>query len=80
MAIKAQSPEIRVEVMSLGGEVKTVLLNGSHTVADALNAAGLPENSEVRCNGEVYSGNDEVENGDSLMVLAGEKPKGGSYA
>ena len=80
---KHNTPEavetFKVELMTLGGEVKTVLLNGDHTVAAALSAAGMDPNAEVRCNGEVYKGDDEVESGDSLFVLAAEKPKGGAF-
>ena len=67
-----------VDLLTLGGEVKKVLLNGDHTVAAALAAAGMDPDAEVRCNGEKYQGDDEVESGDSLFVMAGEKPKGGS--
>lgn len=76
----AEDPEegIRVELMTLGGEIKSVLLNGAHTVADALRAAGFPENSEVRIKGEIYKGDDELEDGDKAMVLAGAKVKGGN--
>jgi len=74
-----ENPEdgIRVELMTLGGEIKSVLLNGDHTVRAALIAGGFNPNSEVRVSGNVYKGDDEFDNGDKAMVLAGEKVKGG---
>ena len=67
---------LSVSIGSLGGIVSTVLLAEGACVADALAAANFPANSEVRCNGEVYSGSDLLDDGDSLMVLAGTKVAG----
>ncbi len=68
---------VEVKIGSLGGELKTVALEAGATVADALAAAGLPSDAEVRCNGETYSASDTVDDGDSMIVLGGQKVKGG---
>lgn len=68
---------IHVEVAAFGGRVNEVLLQEGATVADALGAAGFPTDSEVKCNGETYAPTDLVEEGDSLIVVAANKPKGG---
>lgn len=74
------TPEIfTVKIITIGGIVKEVALNGEHTVYAALEAAGMDSSAEVRCNNEVYKGEDLVDNGDQLFVMAGEKPKGGSF-
>jgi sulfur carrier protein ThiS len=75
--VAAAEETLTVSVGSIGGTVKQVLLNTGATVSDALAAAGFPSDSEVRCNGEVYQGADILEAGDSLIVLAGQKVKGG---
>jgi hypothetical protein len=79
-SVTPETPEdgVRVELMTLGGEIKSVLLNGDHTVRAALIAGGFNPTSEVRVNGNTFKGDDEFENGDKAMVLAGEKVKGGS--
>lgn len=41
--------------------MQTVLLEQGATVEDALAAAGLPTDSEARCNGDTYTASDEVE-------------------
>ena len=67
---------IKVEIGSIGGTLKQVLLQPGASVADALAAAGFPTDSEVRCSGDVYTGGDTLEDGDTLIVLAGAKVKG----
>ena len=81
MAKSVQDQEqdtIRVSIMTIGGEIKSVLLNGDRTVAAALRAGGFPENAEVRVAGNTYKGDDELEDGDEATVLAGAKVKGGN--
>lgn len=73
------NPEtITVHVGSIGGIVKSVILNGDRSVSAALAAAGFPADSEVRVGGENFKGEDLLEEGDTAIVLAGEKVKGGS--
>lgn len=69
--------EIEVKVARTGGEVKTVLLNGDRTVADALDAASISydENSRIRVNGEEVDLDDVLKDGERV-VLSG-KIKGG---
>lgn len=74
---EAVEGELVIKIGSLGGEMKELALEAGSTVSDALSAAGFPEDSEVRCSGEVYTGTDSLEDGDRLIVLAGEKIKGG---
>lgn len=66
---------VKVEVLVLGGEVKTVFLGEESTVEDALEAAGVSTSSTVKCRGEVVELNDFVDNGDKLVVT--NKVKGG---
>lgn len=68
--------EIIVSIGTLGGTLRTVVLNQEATVADALSVAGLDAGSEVRCNGEVYRGDDKVDQGDTLIVISGAKVQG----
>ena len=67
---------IRVEIGAIGSEMKTIVLNGDRTVEAVLIAAGYPSDLEVRVNGENYSGQDLVSEGDSMIVVNQEKPKG----
>lgn len=79
MAIKATNPVIEpitVQVGAIGSEVKSILLNGSRTVADALMAADYNSNCEVRVKGEALNGTDILEDGDVLIVINDEKPVG----
>lgn len=73
----ATEGELVIKIGTLGGEMKELALEAGATVSDALEAAGYPSDSEVRCRGEVYKGADVLEEGDRLIVLAGEKIKGG---
>jgi hypothetical protein len=67
---------ISVEIGTVGGSIHKVLLSEGATVADALLASNYPEDSEVRCSGEVYAGTDLVEDGDTLIILGASKPSG----
>jgi hypothetical protein len=64
-ATPVEDNSISVEIGSIGA-----------TVADALSAANYPTDSEVRCSGDVYSAGDVLDDGDTLIVLAGAKVKG----
>ena len=69
---------IKVELCTIGGEAKTVTLNGDRTVKAALLAGGFNGNEEVRVGGENYLPTDTVEDKDSMIVVNQEKPKGAS--
>ncbi len=69
---------IKVEVSKLGEETKTVSLNAGSTVADALTAAGYPDNSSAKVDGQSVDPKDVVEDGDEIFV--GAAVKGGVIA
>ena len=71
---------IRVTVGAIGSEEKAVILNGDRTVDAALSAAGFSTGLEVRIAGENYTGSDNVEDGDALIVINEEKVKGAVIA
>lgn len=71
------SETISVELGTVGGEMRKYILPRGATVSEALEKASFPSDSEVRINGEVFSGSDELSDGDSGIVLAQEKVKGG---
>ena len=75
-ATPSETSTIRVNLGTIGGTVKTVLLAPDATVRDALAAGEYPTDSEVRCNGSVYQGDDQLDDEDTLIVLAGAKVKG----
>jgi sulfur carrier protein ThiS len=66
---------IEVKVAVLGGEVKVIDLPEGSTVRQALEAAGRNPDSRVKVNGEEYSGDDVVEDGDKLYIV--DSVKGG---
>lgn len=72
MVKKRKADQIRVEICVLGGEVKTVLLNGGATVQDGLNSAGVT-GDRVKCEGEELNLTDIVEDGDQLIVTSAVK-------
>jgi len=72
----SQADAISVEIGTVGGSIKKVLVPVGATVAEALEAADYPANAEVRCSGEVYAGDDVLDDGDVLIVLGSSKPSG----
>jgi hypothetical protein len=80
MPIRKEATEestIRVEIGTLGGEMRSFVVPRGTTVTDLLEKAGYPTDSEVRCNGETYNDGDELVDRDSLIVVAGAKVRGG---
>lgn len=75
---KSDPKTIEIEVLPIGNEKKTFTLEEGAIVEDAIEAYGLDtEQAEVRCNGEMLEMDDEVNDGDRLIVLTSGKVKGG---
>lgn len=72
---KDEAGTISVEVCVLGSEIKTVCLEEGATVEMAVTAAGFDTSRTVKCSGEVVALEDQVEDGDRLIIT--DKVKGG---
>jgi len=66
---------ITVEIGTVGGVLQKVVLNGDRTIGRVKEIAGYPANSEVRVNNEPFNNEDEVEDGETLLVVAREEDK-----
>jgi len=61
---------ITVRVGRLPGKITEIALNGGRAVADALTAAELdPAGYEVRVNGSPADAGDELEDGDTVLLV-----------
>lgn len=61
---------ITVKVGKLPGRIEEISLNGDRTVQAALDAAGLSaEDLEIRVNGDSADYNDEVDDGDHILLV-----------
>ena len=59
-----------VRVGKMPGTIVNVALNGNHTVADALRAAGLdPAGFQIHVNGDSSNLTDELGEGDTVLLL-----------
>lgn len=71
MARRKKVEEIVVKVARTGTRLEEVALDGGHTVEDALMAAEITpkETEEVRINGEPAELDDELEDGDRVILV-----------
>ena len=67
---------IEVKIALMGGEVSLVALTAEATVEEALEAAGVDTDRNVKCNGESVNLSDIVEDGDRLIIT--DNVKGGA--
>lgn len=65
----------KIEVSTLGGEVKIVKVPVDATVEECLEAAGYDytEGTKVKCDGDEYELDDVPEDGDELYLVKGSK-------
>ena len=59
---------IKVELQRFGESTQFVELPEDSTVEDLIEKADLPEGIEIRCNGEVVSLDDILDDGDVLVI------------
>lgn len=70
------SENITIKLGRIGARVEELLLPVGSTVRDALRAVGLDEDGEVRCNGDIYSNGDPLDEGDVLVFIGNAKVEG----
>lgn len=67
---EASDEIFEVRVGKMPGTITHVVLNGSHTVADALRAAGLDAAGyQIHVDGEIVGMTDELQGGDTVLLL-----------
>jgi len=67
---------IKVYAGMLGSTMQEIDLAAGATVQNLFSVLGAPDNAEARINGEMYAAGDLLDNGDVIVVIAGERPSG----
>ena len=76
MARRTSSDEIKVTIKRFGEDDESITVEKGATIWDALVKAGLPRDTEVRIDWDVYEAGDELEDGDELVVATKKYAQG----
>lgn len=76
MARRTSSDEIKVTIKRFGEDDESITVEKGATIGDALVKAGLPRDTEVRIDWDVYEAGDELEDGDELVVATKKYAQG----